>query len=117
MRGRFTQASRGRLHMLRRTAKGDWSGLLLYQRELAHVDVAVTEQLGAAGQVLHVTVVDHLRLERDRLILVSLQGRGPRVECLGIVRLQWLNPSHREAARGGALAHPLCWWAASTPER
>src|SRR6516165_3089772 len=59
----------------------------LFQRELAQIGVAVAEQLGTAGQVLHISVVDLFRLDRDRLVLMSLQRRRPQVERPRIVRL------------------------------
>ena len=45
--------------------------------ELADVGVAVAEQLRAAGQVLHVPLVDLFGLDRDGLVLVGLQRGGP----------------------------------------
>ena len=63
---------------------------LLGQRELVDVDVAVAEPVGAAGEVVHVAVVDLFGLDRDRLVLVGLQRGGPSVQRPRVVRLQRL---------------------------
>ena len=55
---------------------------LLLQRELDDVDLAVAEQLRAAGEVLHVAVVDLLGLDRDGLVLVRPQAAAHRSSVL-----------------------------------
>src|SRR5271166_6720217 len=76
--------------LLQRLSSGprspDKAGLSLFQRELAQIGVAVAEQLGTAGQVLHVPVVDLFRLDRDRLVLMSLKRRRPHVERPRVVQ-------------------------------
>ena len=60
--------------------------LALDERELADVGVAVAEQVGAAGQVLHVALVDLFGLDRDGLVLARLERRGPDVQRLRVMR-------------------------------
>jgi hypothetical protein len=59
-----------------------------FQSELVDVRVAIMEQLRTASQILHITVVDFLRLDRNGLALVGLQCRRPCVQSPGIVGLQ-----------------------------
>src|SRR5437763_1529278 len=69
----------------------------LLQGELVAVDIAHAECLGAAGQILHVTLVDVFGLDGDGLVPAGLQGLGPKVEGLGEVQLQRLAAGHCEA--------------------
>src|ERR1700730_12363053 len=70
---------------------------LLFQRELVAADVADPEALGAAGQVLHVPLVDLFGLDLEGLVLARLEGLGPQVKGPGEIRLQRLDPGHVEA--------------------
>src|ERR1700741_4746622 len=67
------------------------------QSELAHVGVAVAEQVGAAGEVLHVAHVDLFGLNRNGLLPVALQRRCPGVQRSGVMWPQRLDPGHPEA--------------------
>ncbi len=71
--------------------------------ELAHVGVALAEQVGAAGQVLHVPLVDLFRGNRDRLVLVGLQICRPRAQGADVVLPQRLDPGDVEPGLGGVL--------------
>ncbi|OBG92877.1 hypothetical protein A9X05_10160 [Mycobacterium sp. E3298] len=46
---------------------------------------ALAEQLRATGQVLHVAVVDLLRLDGDGLVAVRLEGGRPRLQGARVV--------------------------------
>lgn len=48
----------------------------------------ITVGAAATGQILHVPVVVLLVGDRDRLLLVALQGGGPQAEGLDVVAAQ-----------------------------
>src|SRR4051794_26796964 len=79
----------------------------LGQGELADIGIAVAEQFGAAGQILHVAVVDLARLEGDGFFLVLLQSRGPDFQGAGVMQAQRLYPVDGEAGAGGVLLDRL----------
>jgi hypothetical protein len=54
----------------------DGPAQLLLQSELVDVDVAGAECVGAAGQVLHVALVDLFGLDLDGFGFMCLQGLG-----------------------------------------
>src|SRR6478735_2617064 len=75
----------------------------LGQGELADIGVAVAEQFGAAGQILHVAVVDLARLQGDGLFLICLQLSGPDFQGAGVVQPQRVHPVDGEAGSGRML--------------
>src|SRR4029077_14951058 len=78
---------------------------LLLQCELIDVDIACAEQVRAAGQVFHVSVVGLFGLNRDRLVCVSFQRGRPQVERLRVVRLQRLRLRRVAPTTDGVLTH------------
>src|SRR5947209_991272 len=77
--------------------------LLLLQRELVDVDVAGAETLRAAGEVVHVAVVDLFGRNRDGLVPTRLKRLGPRIKSFGIVGLQRLVAGQLETGVGAFL--------------
>src|SRR6478752_8975811 len=92
-RRQHTAGHRSYLPPPKRRAKGL---PLLLQGELSDIEVPAAEQVRAPREVLHVAVVDLLRLDRDRLVSMRLQRRCPLVERRRIVRFQRLHPAYAE---------------------
>src|SRR6476661_5101012 len=97
-RRQHTAGHRSYLPPSKRRAKGL---PLLLQGELSDIEVPAAEQVRAPGEVLHVAVVDLLRLDRDGGVSMRLQRGGPVVERLRVVRLQRLHPADLEPGIGG----------------
>src|SRR3954470_16695769 len=66
----------------------DSNSVLLAQRELVDVDVALAEHVRASGQILHVAVVDLFGLDGDGLVPSLIQRLRPGFQRPGIVQLQ-----------------------------
>ena len=94
---------------------GDQNHLALDEGELADVGVALAEKVGAPRQVLHVPVVDLLRLDREGLVLAGLEGLGPDVQGFGVMQAQPLGA--REPKPASAACSSSCRWASAGHRR
>src|SRR6202034_3412144 len=75
----------------------------LFAGVLTDIGVALTEQVGAAGQIPQEAFVDHFGRDGDGLVFLGFEIGCPGVEGAGVVGPQRLLPGYREPRLGGVL--------------